>query len=275
MKLGTKILLAVSGLVGIPVLAGYAWFRLNKKKIFDNMIANASNVEDIVGREMPAFDVEQPSGARVTKDMVLEGKEVAAVVLYASWCGPCEREFPEMDSVYQKYRDKMGMVGIDVDILDDMDDVQKYEREHNLSFPLAIGNESLDFVKTKTYPTTLLVDRNGIIQFFRIGSIPEADTFEKLVTSFMGDDYVPHQPGYYTFVAYSDSNPVPGVEFSVSSRSGTQAYTTGEDGTCSVIVDSREDLLIKVTGVPDVVQLVDGGEKKGGLVSTIIKLPVE
>lgn len=31
----------------------------------------------------------------------------------------------------------------------------------------------------------------------------------------------------------------------------------------------------EVMGVPDGVQLVDGGEKKGGLVSTIIKLPVE
>ena len=91
----------------------------------------------------------------------------------------------------------------------------------------------------------------------------------------MGDDYVAHQPGYYTFVAYSGGKPVPGVEFGVSSRSGTQTYTTEEDGTCSVIVDSREDLLVKVMGVPDGVQLDDGGEKKGGLVSTIIKLPVE
>ena len=122
---------------------------------------------------------------------------------------------------------------------------------------------------------TLLVDRDGIIQFYRIGSIPTADTFEKLVTSFMGDDNVAHQPGFYTFVAFSGGKSVPGVEFSVSSQSGAQAYTTGEDGSCSVIVDSREDLLIKVTSAPDGVQLVDGGEKKGGLISTIIRLPVE
>lgn len=273
---GWKILIGLVGVIAVVAIGVTLWFNLNRGKIVDTMLEDAGNIEDYVGRELPAFDVEQPDGTHITRDDLLEGKEVTAIVLYASWCGPCEKEFPEMDAVYQKYQDKMGMVAIDIDLLDTMEDVQKYQDSHNLTFPLAYGtdNESLDFVDSDTYPTTLIVDRNGIIRFWRVGSIPTAEVFEQIVTSFMGDDYTQAEPAYYTFLAYSKGSVVPGVEFTVTTKSGEQTYVTGEDGSCAVFFDQREDMPVKVTSVPEGVEIVDNGERTTGLVSTLVRLPV-
>ena len=271
-----KGLLILVGLIAVGALAIFVWFKLNRGKMVESMLTDASNIEDHVGKEMPAFDVERSDGSRITFADVSEGKEVTAVVLYASWCGPCEKEFPEMDAVYQEYQDKMGMIAIDVDMLDTLEDVKKYEDSHNLTFPLAYGtdNESLDFVKTSNYPTTLLVDRDGIIRFWRVGSIPNAEDFEMLVTLFMGDDYAGAEPAYYTFMAYAKENTVPGVEFSVITEDGEQTYVTGEGGTCPVFFEKRADMQIKVLSVPEGYEITNNGEATTGLISSIVRLPV-
>ena len=183
-----------------------------------------------------------------------------------------------MDSIYQKYQDKMSMVGIDVDVLDDMNAVSQYQETYKLSFPLAFGykNESLDFVKTSTYPTTLIIDRNGKVCFWRIGSIPTAEIFEKIVTAFMGDDYSEKHPAYYSFIAWADGESVPGVEFRITKPDGTaETYVTDEDGSCSVFFEERADMPVEVISVPDGFAVSDDGARTTGLISTLIRLPIE
>lgn len=271
-----KALIGLVGIIAVGFVGFNVWFNLNREKIMDTMLSNTSS-EDHVGKQIPAFDVEQPDGNHITWESLSKGKDLTVIVLYASWCGPCEKEFPQMDAVYRKYQDKMGMVGIDIDFLDSMEDVQTYKDSHNLSFPLAYGhgNETLGFVTSSTYPTTLIVDRNGIIRFWRVGSIPTAEVFEKLVTPFMGEDYTQAEPAYYTFLAYANGGVAPGVKFTVTTKDGDQTYVTDESGSCAVFFDQREDMPIKVTSVPDGVTLVDNGETTSGLISTIVRLPVK
>ena len=87
------------------------------------------------GAEAPDFEVTTTDGRTVSMNSLLEGKEVLAVVLLATWCGPCEKEFPEMDKVYQKYSDLMGMIAVNPDALDDEKAVQEYAEKHHFSFP--------------------------------------------------------------------------------------------------------------------------------------------
>lgn len=276
LPLWAKILLGVVNVAAVGYAGANLWLKLNRDKIFDKMVERAGEIDDHVGKKMPAFDVEQPDGTHITRDSLLAGKDVAAIVLYASWCEPCEKEFPEMDTVYRKYQDRMGMVGIDVDFLDSMESVKKYQDSHDLSFPLAFGtdNETLDFVKTTTYPTTLLVDREGIIRFWRVGSIPSAEVFEKLVSFFLDDNYAQEEPALYTFVARSKGEGCQGVTFTVTTKEGEETFVTDEDGTCPVVVKQRGKLPVKVLSAPEGVELIDGGEATTGMISTLVKLPV-
>ena len=253
--------------VGAGVL--YVRFRKAYKEYTEEA---TQSMNTIVGKQSPDFSVPLTDGTTVTLSDLLADHEVVVLNVFATWCGPCEKEFPEMDAVYQKYQDKMSMVAIDVDALDTMDDVVKYGKDHNLSFPLALGaeNESLGFVTTSTYPTTLIVDRNGKICFWRVGSIPNSETFEQIVTTFMGDDYTEKHPGYYTFYSIAG----PGVEFTVTTKDGTETYTIGEDGSYSLFTEDREEMTIKVTSVPEGYTVTDGGEIKGNMTSGVIKLPI-
>ena len=62
-----------------------------------------------VGDMAPDFEVTTTDGQTVTMKELLDGKDALAVVLFATWCGPCEAEFPGMNKVYQKYQDKFSM----------------------------------------------------------------------------------------------------------------------------------------------------------------------
>ena len=226
------------------------------------------------GAEAPNFQVNTTDGRTVDMNSLLEGKEVLAAVLFATWCGPCEKEFPEMDEVYRKYSNRMGMIAIDVDALDDEKAVKEYAEKHHLSFPVAKGNDSLGVIKATMYPTTLIIDRTGRIGLWRVGSIPDAETFEKIVTTFMGDTYQPRQLGYYTFMAAAGRDAVPGVTFTVTSGKGEETFTTGENGKCEVFTDQPEDLKVKVIRVPEGYSIDGEGELMSGTGCTCIFLPV-
>lgn len=270
--LKTALIILLILVVGIAA-AVFIFFKAHEDEY--NEFVNQAHTETLVGKAIPDFEVTTTEGDTVKMSDMLEGKEVAVVVLFATWCGPCEEEFPEMDKVYQKYQDKMSMIALDVDVLDDEKSLKEYADSHNLSFPMAMGNESLDYVKTTAYPTTLIIDRNGKIGCFRVGSVPDEETFDKMVTTFMGDNYEERQLGYYTFYAYAKKEVVPGVEFTVTSESGTETYVTGDDGMCGVFTDKVEDLKVQVVSVPEGYEIDGTGEIMSGIGSTSVALPVK
>lgn len=266
---GCRIVLVIV-LVLVLALVAAAYFYLRAH------IGEMGNVKTnvTVGEAAPDFKVTTTDGQSVSMSGALEGKDVLVVVLFATWCGPCEKEFPEMDKVYQKYQDKMGMIGLDIDRLDSEESAKEYADSHGLSFPIAYADDLPEMYSTSSYPTTLIIDRNGKIACCRVGSVPDEETFERIVTPFMGDDYKETQIGYYTFYAADKKGVIPGVEFSVTTESGTETYTIGESGRVNVLTENPGDVKVKVISVPDGYKINDNGEVSPGLVSTLVKLPV-
>ena len=266
LKVGLIILLVLVLLIAAAI---FIFYEVYKDKI---TAAQAErNKITYTGREMPDFEATTTDGETVSLGSLMDGKEVTVVVLFATWCGPCEKEFPEMDAVYQKYQDKMSMIGLDVDNMDSEESAKEYADSHGLSFPIAYFPEgSIDDIKAGAYPTTLIIDRNGKIGMHRVGSVPDAATFENIVTQFMGDDYQETQVGYYTFAG------MPGTEFSLTDEDGNEStYTIGDDSRCDVITDKPHDFKVKVLSVPDGGKIDGEGEMQSGVGSTIVMLPVK
>ena len=266
LKVGLIILLVLVLLIAAAI---FIFYEVYKDKI---TAAQAErNKITYTGREMPDFEATTTDGETVSLGSLMDGKEVTVVVLFATWCGPCEKEFPEMDAVYKKYQDKMSMVGLDVDKMDTEESVNEYADSHGLSFPIAyFPDGSIGDIKAAAYPTTLVIDRNGKIGMHRVGSVPDAATFEKIVTQFMGDDYQETQVGYYTFAG------IPGTEFSLTDEDGNEStYTIGDDSRCDVITDKPHDFKVKVLSVPDGGKIDGEGEIQSGIGSTIVMLPVK
>ena len=259
-------------IVLIVAVALFILYKVNEDEIKEAI--NAPSTSIALGDTAPDFEVTTTDRKTVKLSELLEDKDALAVVLFATWCGPCEEEFPEMDKVYQKYQDRLGMIALDIDVLDDAKSAKEYADSHGLSFPIAYARDVVGDFSSSAYPSTVIIDRNGKVGFCRVGSIPDGEIFEKIVNTFVGDDYQERQLGYYSFYAYDSKEYIPGVEISVTSESGTQTYTTNEEGLVHVFTDKAEDLKVKIISVPDGYKIDGDSEISSGLISTYIKLPV-
>ena len=246
-----RVVLIILGVLAALGVAGYLGLRAlvqdQMKKV------NDINLSVAKGQEAPDFALPLTDGSEAKLSELLKDKEVVVLNIFASWCGPCEKEFPDMEKTYQKYKDKMEIVAVSGDlVLDEMEDMVKYKEEHNLSFLIGMKNESIDSLKVGGFPTTYIIDRNGRIVFSQSGAFLHEGDFEKVVTSLMGDDYEGKQVALYNFyVTNKDKDRAPGIEIRLYNDTVDETITTGEDGIASYFTQDAQDLKIEILNLPD------------------------
>jgi thiol-disulfide isomerase/thioredoxin len=61
------------------------------------------------------------------------GEKPLVVVLWASWCGPCQAEAPEVEAFFQAYGDQVDVLGVDT--ADTRDVGRSFAEEFGMTFP--------------------------------------------------------------------------------------------------------------------------------------------
>ena len=185
------------------------------------------SLNTIVGKESPDFSVPLTDGTTVTLSDLLKDHDVVVLNLFATWCGPCEREFPEMQKVYEKYGDKAAFISVSTSELDSMEDISKYKESHGITFPMGFTTDGLAFFIAPSYPTTYVIDRNRVIGFCQTGYFANGDLIEEVITPFMGENYEPTQEALYSFIVLTkDGDFIPGAELILKSDNVAEVLTT-------------------------------------------------
>src|SRR5262245_39979899 len=83
-----------------------------------------------------AFTLEDMNGAKV--DLQSYAGKPLVINLWATWCGPCRLEMPQLVELAAKFKDKgLSVVGISVD--DKPDDIRQFAAEYKVTYPMLVG----------------------------------------------------------------------------------------------------------------------------------------
>jgi thiol-disulfide isomerase/thioredoxin len=101
--------------------------------------------------------------------------KVVLLDFWATWCGPCRITLPSLEALHQEYKDKgLVIVGVSSEPRADLDAFQQQKR---LSYPLFHDVAQLTMRKYQafSYPTLVLVDKQGLVQRVEVGAHPKAE----------------------------------------------------------------------------------------------------
>lgn len=109
------------------------------------------------------LDFTDANGVKLS-DFAGKGK-YTLVDFWASWCGPCKREIPNIKGLYDKYKDKMNFVGVAV--WDEPEDTKKAIEQLKMPWPVMEGgknwHEPTDLYGINGIPHIMLIDPQGKI----------------------------------------------------------------------------------------------------------------
>ena len=127
-----------------------------------------------VGKPLYNFNLNDTNGKAIALSD-FRGK-IVLINVWATWCPPCKAEMPDLQAFYSANQQK-GFVILAIDAGDDLAEVKDFAREYHLSFPILLDPQT-NLVKRMNiydYPTSILVDRQGIVKSIQIGRYtPEA-----------------------------------------------------------------------------------------------------
>jgi peroxiredoxin len=137
------------------------------------LLVMKSNVAWAVGLEQtaPDFTLKSRSGDNL-RLQDYRGK-VVLINFWASWCGPCRQEMPILDSLNTRYG-PAGFTVLGVNVEAEQDKARQVADRLNVNFPLLfdVSQEVSESYDIKSMPYTVLVDRNGQVQYIHQGYKP-------------------------------------------------------------------------------------------------------
>lgn len=115
-----------------------------------------------IGQAVKPFTVKSAEGEEVTLASLLKEKKYVLIDFWASWCGPCRKEIPNLKKLYGQYAEK-GFQIVSISIDKKEEDWQKALKEEGLTWPNFCDEEVANLYKVKAVPTMYLVDAQGIL----------------------------------------------------------------------------------------------------------------
>jgi peroxiredoxin len=125
-------------------------------------LADGSRSSIASGQKAPSFQARTVDGKVINFPDDFKGK-VVLLDFWATWCGPCRKEIPNLVSTYQQFHEKgFEVIGVSSDRRGDGPKVVQFMKENQMSWPLIYdgqGNKAInDKYGVRAIPCPFLVD---------------------------------------------------------------------------------------------------------------------
>ena len=120
-----------------------------------------------VGKKFIDFTLNTPEGKPVKLSDFIAANNYTLIDFWASWCGPCRKEMPNVVEAYKAFKDKgFGIVGVSLD--ENADKWKEAITALNITWPQMSDLQGWNNAGAKLYgvnsiPATVLVDQEGTI----------------------------------------------------------------------------------------------------------------
>jgi thiol-disulfide isomerase/thioredoxin len=133
------------------------------------------------GRIAPDFELKTTRGERFQLSENV-GKKIIVLNFFATWCGPCRAEMPELNRYFHEHKaESFLLVGIDAE--EKQDRVDDFLNGLKIDFPAGIDAGPIQKqYGINVFPTTVLIGVDGKVQFYETGALVNAEVaFDNLL----------------------------------------------------------------------------------------------
>lgn len=160
-------------------------------EILDDDDSQVVEVNKTVGDEADnemklSFETKTISGESVSLDDFSD-KQLIMINFFEPWCGPCVKEMPELEEVYQTYKDEGFIIVGAFSTPNQEDEILKIIDATGVTYPIVYATDSMTPYMTDYVPTTVFIDGEGnVISEEPIIGSGDFDKWSEVVESLLG-----------------------------------------------------------------------------------------
>ena len=102
---------------------------------------------------------------------------------WASWCGPCRTEMPDLIDAYEAHQASgLEVLAVNHTSLDVLDDIDAFVSEFQMPFPILLDErgEAVEAYGLQGLPTSFFIDPEGVLRVVNVGPMTADDIEQHL-----------------------------------------------------------------------------------------------
>ena len=135
------------------------------------------------------FSVTAPDGTVYTMSELLKEKKAVVLNFWYMECGPCKTEFPFLQEAYAQFSDELIVLAMNPIDKDDKA-IEEFKKSMGITFPMMQCDPAWEqTMQIVGYPTTVVIDRYGVISFIHTGAITNTESFVEIFEHYAAENY--------------------------------------------------------------------------------------